>query len=184
MINNSRTPLIACFVGLAVVTGAACQAADLAILAITDGTHTVRLVRDSREVQALISRQSSLEAVDRVESDRFAEDHIRLLREKERKQASGFDVSSIERQLDLQRKHPEAYIPERIAFLKQMGQAVGFVVPPGSNCTIIERSEAICSESPLSNPRYVKVIITSGPLKGMAGWGCEGDGIARTVIMP
>jgi hypothetical protein len=122
--------------------------------------------------------------VDRAESDRFVQDRGRLLREKERKEASGLDVAAIERQLDFQKKHPEAYITERIAFLKQMGQAAGFIVPPGSHCTIVQQSNAICSEYPDSNPNYVKVVITNGPLKGRAGWGCQGDGIARTVIMP
>jgi hypothetical protein len=118
----------------------------------------IRLVLDSEEVESLIAKQNSLARQDLAEVDRYAR------------------LSSTER------GSYEQYIPERIAFLRAMAQAPSVPIPANSFCRLLQDSNAICSPRPLNNPMYVKVRITSGPMKGHVGWGCEG--IVRTVIWP
>jgi len=174
-VNLGITALVAC---------AAFQRVDLTTLATTDSSRSILLTEDSPAVQELVSRQSSIGAADRAEAHRYETARIALLRELEEKRRAGADTSAIEVDLARQLQHPEAYIPERISFLKKIAAEPSFMVPPNTQCTIIQRSTAICSKHPDQNPVYVKVLITSGALKGRTGWGCEGDGIARSVTFP
>lgn len=121
----------------------------------------IRLVLDSDEIQRLVAQQSAFEPQERIEVHR----HF----------AAG--SPSTEREI-------EKFIPERITFLKTMGRAPTVAVPAKSYCRVLQRSNAVCSPRPIENPTYIRVRITSGPLKGREGWGCEGDGLFRTVITP
>ncbi len=150
---------------------------------VTDNTREIRLVIDSADVQRFIANQSALYSRDRMEAAFFSRRETSLLQELEQRKTVR-DRSAIKNDLDELYKHPENYVPERIAFLDAMEQAPGFKVPPKTSCTILRRSEAICSRQPRSNSVYVKVGITSGALKGREGWGCEFDGIFRSVILP
>jgi hypothetical protein len=120
----------------------------------------VRLILDSDEVQGLIAKQSSYAAREKIEVDRY------------------FRAPAAEREPD------EKYIPERVAFLNAMTQAVSVPVPANSYCRVLKQSDTICSRHPGQNPTYIKVRITRGPAKGQEGWGCEGDGLFRVIAWP
>jgi hypothetical protein len=120
----------------------------------------VRLILDSDEVQGLIAKQSFFAAREKVEVDRYF-------------RTPAADRESVEK-----------YIPERIAFLNAMAQAVSVPVPANSYCRVLKQSDTICGRYPDQNPTYIKVRIARGPAKGQEGWGCEGDGLFRVIAWP
>jgi hypothetical protein len=151
---------------------------------VTSETSKVCLIVDTDEVRSLIERQSSFDSKDKEEAKRFLEDAIRLDKEIERLRGNGeLDATPAKELKDLW-AHPERYIPERIAFLKLVGGADCALVPAHSYARVLERSQAICSGHPQENPRYIKVLVTTGPSKGQEGWGCLGGGLAYTVAWP
>lgn len=88
----------------------------------------------------------------------------------------------IQRVTDMQ-ANPTHYTPGRKEFLSSMSQQPGVFIPEKTYLRLIEGSGAHCNANPLFTTTYIKVRITSGPLRGREGWACE-DSIARTVPMP
>jgi hypothetical protein len=151
---------------------------------MTDRYRPVRLILQSEEVRKLVARQSAFAPQDRAEVDRFSRDFARLWAEATQESNNMEPGAAEGRVKRAMQASAERYIPERVAFFSAMTRAPSVLVPGGSYCRIIEQSQAICSNDPSSNPEYVRVVITSGPSKGVEGWGCEGDGISRTVVWP
>jgi hypothetical protein len=152
--------------------------------AITAPYEATRLVLATNEANRLVAQQSSFAPQEKAEVARFFRDSGRI--EKEVAQATRItdpnEARASRKRATLARA--ELYIPERVAFLGAMAALPGAMVPAGSYCRIVERSQAICSDIPMSNPDYIRVRITSGPSKGLQGWGCLGDGIGLTRVMP
>jgi len=164
-----------CTLCSAIVLGwvsAGCQLVDPDYQAITRDRGEVRLILDSERVQRLVSRQSANQARERTEVDRYLKEQARIVQQNNR-----YGLEQLQ-------KHPEVYIPERIAFLDAMALEPSVVVPPKSYCRVLQRSAAVCTRRPQENPYFVKVRITSGKNAGQEGWGCLGDGIALTVAWP
>jgi hypothetical protein len=149
-----------------------CQLFDPGYRAKTSEIHEIRLVADSERVQGLISRQDAHSVGERASVDRFLKDEARLVQQNRQPE------------LDQLLKHPEIYMPGRIAFLDAMAQEPTAAVAPGSFCRILQRSSAVCSRHPQENPYFIKVRVTSGMNKGVEGWGCLGNGIGLTVAWP
>ncbi len=141
---------------------------------VTD-TGPVRLILDSAEVQQLISQQESFGPKEREELDHYGQDLHRFGPECDR-QPTGEACRRLE--------DGAQYIPERVAFLKQMGREPAVLVATKSYCRVLKRSSAICRPSPIENPAFVKVRITTGPSKGTEGWGCEGVNVFGAWAMP
>jgi hypothetical protein len=121
---------------------------------------SISLVLDSSDVQNLVAKQSAFDQQDLDEVRQWA------------------GLSAEERQSD------EVYIPERTAFLKAMARAPSVPIPAYSYFRLLQDSNAICSPRPPENPTYIKVRVTTGPMKGQEGWGCQGMGVYRTFIWP
>src|SRR5579862_834358 len=88
----------------------------------------VRLILDSDEVQSLIAKQSFFAAREKIEVDRYFRTPVG------------------------EREPVEKYIPERIAFLNAMAQAVSIPVPANSYCRVLKHSDTICGRYPDQNP--------------------------------
>ncbi len=129
---------------------AGCQLFDPDYRAITRDRGEVRLIRDSDRVQLLISQQSANQSRERTEVDRYLKEQARILQQNNR-----YELEQLQ-------KHPEVYIPERIAFLDAMALEPTIVVPPKSYCRVLQRSTAVCTRRPQENPYFVRVRITSG----------------------
>lgn len=156
-----------------------CRLFDPDYQAITSPSGT-RLIVDSAEVQSLIAEHSVTNSHEEKELHRsFVEHNKVFLRTKGKRTPEERDADAA--RLRELRQHPERHIPQRLMFLDKMAQAPSIVIPGASYCRILQRSDAICSRDPILNPEYIKVRITSGPLKGQEGWGCLGDGIGLTV---
>lgn len=149
-----------------------CELFDPDRKAQTSEAVEVRLIVDSERVQRLISHQDAVQQNERAGVVLFLKDEGRLLEQ------------GSPRELDDLLKHPEKYIPSRIAFLDAMDREPAIVVQRKSFCRILKRSNAICARGPVENPDFVKVRVTSGPDRGIEGWGCLGDGIGMTVAWP
>jgi hypothetical protein len=161
-----------CFAMVLSWASVGCQLFDPDYQAITRDRGEVRLIRDSERVQRLISQQSADRSRERIEVDRYLEEQARILQQNNR------------HELEQLQKHPEVYIPERIAFLDAMALEPAIVVQPRSYCRVLQRSTAVCTRRPQENPYFVKVRVTSGKDAGQEGWGCLGDGIGLTVAWP
>jgi len=170
----------AALASILVVVLFSCQYLDPDREAITAPGHPVRLIVVTEETRRLVVQQSDLAAQDQAEVTRFSLDFDRLYQEVTRPSKAGQPPPDKAGAGRAMLALAEAYIPERVAFLGAMARAPGVLVPGGSYCRITERSKAICSSYPQDNPEYVLVIITSGPSKGVKGWGCLGDGIGLT----
>jgi hypothetical protein len=79
------------------------------------------------------------------------------------------------------RQHPEMYFPEHVKFVEAMAHQPSVTVPVGSYARLLERSRAKCEADPSISGEYAKVRITSGPLRGKAGWLCYWRDLTPTV---
>jgi hypothetical protein len=143
----------------------------------------LQLTLASEDVGRLVAKQVGFASQEQAEVDRFHRDLSRLDLAIKRPATDGRPTAAAAIGRSELKAHPERYIPERTAFLNAMARLPSVLVPAGSHCRIVEMSEAICSYQPTQNPKYVRVVVTSGPSKGLEGWGCLGDGIGLTRTM-
>jgi hypothetical protein len=68
--------------------------------------------------------------------------------------------------------HPERYAPSRQGFFHALGRQPSVAVAPGTYCREIEGSKARCAADALGSSTYVRLLVVSGPSKGVVGWTC------------
>ena len=139
---------------------------------LTAATRTVRLVLDTADVQHLISQQESISSKEREEIERYTQDILRV-----GKECDSQPTGTACHQLGELLRNDAKFIPERTAFLNAMAREPGVWVPPNSYCRVVKRSPAMCSTHPQHNSTFVRVRISTGPSKGVEGWGCEGENV-------
>ncbi len=79
--------------------------------------------------------------------------------------------------------NPERYAPGRKEFLSAMSQQPGVMVPEKTYVRVLAGSGAMCNLEPVYTFTFVKVRITSGPLRGLEGWACQWD-VPGVYAMP
>jgi hypothetical protein len=79
--------------------------------------------------------------------------------------------------------NPERYAPGRKKFLLAMSQQPGILVPEKTYVRVLAGSGAECGPIPGHSFTFVRVRVTSGPLRGREGWVCQGD-VGGTFAMP
>ncbi len=84
---------------------------------------------------------------------------------------AAFDTAQTRELIRAQGARNEQFVG-RGEFLEAMAKMPGFLVPYRSQCEVVERSRAACGP-PLYNELFVKVRITTGPMRGKEGWVCS-----------
>lgn len=151
-------------VAVAIICGA-CDLLNPDRQLVTRDGSAARLVQDSPDIERLLSIQRTRDA----EGDTF-------WREKH-------SSESVTKRVENMRLNPERYAPGREAFLLAMSRSAALSVPGHTYARLVQQSGARCNLNPITTSSYVKVLITSGPLRGNQGWMCE-DSLVRTTIWP
>ena len=132
---------------------------------ITRAGTTVPLAENSSEVEHLLSGQKGHD----IEMEQF-----RGVKQSAADAAERIHVMATD---------PDHYSPGRKEFLLAMARQSGVLVPGNSYVRLLQSSGVRCNLDTTFSTTFIKVRITSGPLKGREGWVCEDD-IQRTVALP
>jgi hypothetical protein len=72
-------------------------------------------------------------------------------------------------------RHPERYLTDRIRLIDSIGQQPGLLVTGQQYFRLLEQSDVGCDLSLIHSANYVRVRVTTGPLKEREGWSCDLD---------
>ena len=156
--NNTRLSVAILCLGFA-------SCVDPDRLSITREGRETRLVNDSPEVERMLS----IRKVRDTEAEKLWSKHLN--REEATNRVSDAQVN------------PEHYAPGRKEFLMAMSQEPGVLVPEKTYVRVLAGSGAMCNLEPVYTFTFVKVRITSGPLRGREGWACQWD-VPGVYAMP
>lgn len=154
---RSRATLVCscCLLGAALL-GMACRALDPRYACVTRPGSTTRLVTDSAEVRHLLD-----------DGAKSPETATRLMQERTREEGAALVAEMLE--------HPERYMRERKALLGAMDRQAGVIVTGQQYFRVLEQSEARCANDPLGTAEFIRVRVTTGPVKRAEGWACMRD---------
>jgi len=70
-------------------------------------------------------------------------------------------------------KHPEQYLIERMRLIDSIGRQPGVFVEGQQYYRVPEQSDVGCDLILIHSANYVRVRVTTGPLKDREGWACD-----------
>ena|SRR5712692_5204378 len=125
----------------------------------------VRLISDTPDVRVLISSQEKADTAELrwLQGSQPYDERVRGVADR--------------------RRNPHKYAPTLTPFIKTMEAMSGIMVPGGTSCRVIERSQARCTPFPLDTFTYVKLRIVEGPKCGQEGWACEAKDVGKAAVI-